>query len=290
MNDQHLYISQCDQYLVEIIEEISKDKRLEVVELGCGPLRFTRKLATIANINLTAVDIDEIFYSYGVKASREENLKINMVNDNIANYKHPSHVDVFCSNGLHHHIFKGKNCIKYLANIASQLSDDGCYYLMDEFIPEYKDEKDRDIKIIIWYSHIIADAIKNNYNYLAQEETKTLLDDLEEGSDEPHQLKNTKKVELVLSYVSLIDEYATSSQGQKAKEVSIEMLEKLRQINEFNPEDSHNSMKLSRKDYKICDRVLREELSEVGLIVVDVISYGPIEKIGGLCIYKIKKI
>jgi SAM-dependent methyltransferase len=290
MNDQHLYISQCDQYLVDMICEMSKDRTLEVVELGCGPLRFTRKLASIANINLTAIDVDEVFYSYGIKSSKEENLKINMVNDNIANYNHHKPVDIFCSNGLHHHVFKGVNCNKYLVNVANQLSDDGYYYLMDEFIPEYKDDKERNLKIIIWYSHIIADAINNKYYHLAQEEAKTLLDDLEEGSDEPHQLKNIKKIELVLSYVSLINEYAMNKQDEKAREIATEMLEKLKQNNEFQPLDDHNSIKLSRKDYKICDRVLKQELSEAGLMVVGMISFGPIENIGGLCVYKIKKI
>ena len=47
--------------------------------------------------------------------------------------------------------------------------------MSDEFIPEYENEDERNIKLTIWYAHVIANAIKQNYQYLAQEEAKTSL-------------------------------------------------------------------------------------------------------------------
>ena len=133
MNNQHLYISESDQALVNFISSMNKSKMLEVVELGCGPIRMARKLAKIANIKLTAVDIDEIFCTYAEEAISNENLNIKIINDNILNYQHGKEVDIFCSSGLHHHVSKGENTHKYLSNIYNQLAPGGYYVLIDEF-------------------------------------------------------------------------------------------------------------------------------------------------------------
>ena len=169
------------------------------------------------------------------------------------------------------------------------MSENGYYFLIDEFIADYQNEHERNIKIIIWYSHIIADAESNQYYYLAREEAKTLLDDLQEGSPDSNQPKTAEQLALIISYASVINKYAVNNLMQEAQNSAKELLIKLGQPTVSSPEDNEDSMRLSRRDYKICDKVFRKEISSVGFIIEDRVSFGPIDSIGGLSIYKIKK-
>jgi predicted NUDIX family phosphoesterase len=46
---------------------------------------------------------------------------------------------------------------------------------------------------------------------------------------------------------------------------------------------------LSRRDYKISEQVLREEIEPIGFIIENVTSVGPIEHIGAMSIYTLRK-
>ena len=289
MNNHHLYISESDQALVNFINSINPNRRLEVVELGCGPIRMARKLAKIPHIKLTAVDIDKNFCTYAKEAASKENLDLQIINDNVLSYQHGSEVDIFCSSGLHHHISKIKTQ-QYLSNIYNQLSPNGYYILIDEFVPDYKNEDQRRLRLVIWYSHIIADAENNGHVFLAREEAKTLLDDLAEGAGANDFIKTNEKLDLVKNFALQIDELSKQEFYVKAEIKAKEFLKSLELLRYEKADSDDYSMLLSRRDFKICDRVLREEVSNVGFIVESVIAYGPIENVGGLVCYQLKKI
>lgn len=284
MTNQHLYISTSDKYIFNFIQEVASSSPtvLEVVEVGCGPARVTKGMSKIKNINLKALDLDPDFISYANNILPD----IKFFNQSIISFKNTVPVDIFYSQGFHHHLEKGALTESYLKNIYDQLNNGGYYIIGDEFIPNYKNEQDRELKIVIWYSHIIAHALKNNYDYLAQEEAKTLLDDINEGRS-IKTIKNTQQIELVLKSVTEIDD-AAKKDTSEAEKLARDFLFNLAGEAE-KTEENDQTVVLSRGDYKICEEVFRNEIEKVGFKIINSKAFGPIDNIGAMVVYILQK-
>ena len=111
MTKEHLYIAASDQAIRQMVEAemASHPVPLEVVELGAGPARATEVVSSIPYINLTAVDHDAEFITYGTDFLKRRGLNADMILGDIETYRHSRPVDVFYSQGVHHHIQKGKS-------------------------------------------------------------------------------------------------------------------------------------------------------------------------------------
>lgn len=277
-NDQHLYIATSDKVIQRFAREHGGK---EVVEFGCGPARLLSKLDNPGGINLTGVDHDEDY----VKYARSKVNKAKVVTGDVENYRHPTLIDIVITQGAHHHFSKPP---RYLENVVTQLSEGGIYILGDEFLPNYHTEEERRVRATIWYSHIIANALKNGYDQLALEEAKTFLDELNTDNDETR-IKTLEQIQLVLGCVTGINQMSTTGDLTSAEGKAHNFLEQLSII--YNWEPSHNpALDLSRGDYKICDRVLREEIAPYGLTIEKKKSIGPIKRIGAMTVYVLKKV
>lgn len=284
VSNEHLYIASADKFMLKKIKGYAY-LGAEVVELGCGPARILPLIREIEGISLSGVDTDNEFLVYAQEIMKNSNTRI--ICGDVETYQHDKKVDIFYSHGLHHHIAKGPKTQNYLKNIYNNLRNGGYYILVDEFIPDYETPQERELKIVIWYSHVIAHAIKHNHSYLAQEESKILLDDLYEGRSHIN-FKNQEQIELILSYVGPIDQAACNNNLIKAEELSKEFLSAL--------ENRHSLIKhgdptldLSRGDFKICDKVFKQEAKMAGFDIIDVKAFGPAETIGSVSIYTLRK-
>ena len=280
--EEHLYIKVSDAVIVKFIEEIRKKlgRNIEVVEIGCGPARILGEIAKIKNINLTAIDHDKDFVAYARKKVKGAEVKVA----DIETYNHGKPVDVFYSQGVHHHIAKPP---KYFQNIRKQLNNNGIFILSDEFLPNYNSEEERRLRAVIWYSHIISHAQKNNHKILAQEEAKTLLDELNTEIDESR-IKTEEQINLVLSQVDIIDEEARKGNVSRAEIIVKKFLNNLSKIYNYK-QSGDPTLDLSRGDYKICDKVFREEIKSAGFTVEKFKAVGPIDSIGAMVVYVLKK-
>ncbi len=279
--DQHLYIRASDQVIKRFTEERSPR---EVVEFGCGPARILPVLEEIEGIILTGVDHDQDYIKF---AKTRVKPTTSLVVADVETYKHPRKIDVAITQGAHHHFSKPPT---YLENIVSQLSDNGVYILSDEFLPEYKSEDERRVRAVIWYSHIIANAIgKKNIPALALafEEVKTLLDELNTTIDETR-IKTPQQMKLVFESVEEISEKTKAKNIKDAEVLAERFLAKLEKIYNWRENDDP-MLNLSRGDYKICERVLLEEIEPYGLEVERKKSIGPIKSIGAMSVYVLRK-
>ena len=129
MSKEHLYISLGDLAIKKFIEyEVTNNKAKEVVELGCGPGRIITLIADIPGIKLTGVDHDLSFIDYANKLVKERKLNVEIKQADITVYTHEEPVDVFYSQGFHHHVKKGKHVQSYLKNTCKQLKMEGHTY------------------------------------------------------------------------------------------------------------------------------------------------------------------
>ncbi|MCE3230609.1 MAG: Methyltransferase domain [Alphaproteobacteria bacterium] len=284
MSHEHLYIPASDRFIAKKIRELIASSS-EVIELGCGPARILSLVSKIEGINLTGIDLDSQFIDYARTFIKRTNVQI--INADATKYVHHKEVDIFYSQGFHHHFPKGINTSNYLRNVYDNLKYGGYYILSDEFIPNYADEKEREIKIVIWYSHIIAHAIKHNFNYLAQEEAKTLLDDLFEGRINKN-IKSQEQIEFVLSNVKSIDQSARIGKLDMASKLAEEFLSAIEVLHNFTFHGDA-AMDLSRGDYKICDQAFRKEIQSTDFRIEDVKTFGPLKTIGAMSVYILRK-
>ncbi|MBE9168644.1 hypothetical protein IQ238_14400 [Pleurocapsales cyanobacterium LEGE 06147] len=181
----------------------------------------------------------------------------------------------------------GKTLEQYLSSVHEQLSDKGCYIVSDEFLADYETEEERKIRTTIWHAHIISHAQKKNHSYLAIEEAKILLDDLYE-EDTEHFIKSPAQIELVLKSVKEIDDFAKVKNMSLAEMRARQFLDRLKELSNKEAQGDP-TLDLSRGDYKICDRVFRNEVENAGFSVESVQSVGPIEYIGAISIYVLRK-
>jgi SAM-dependent methyltransferase len=287
ISKEHLYIAAADTYLVDIIKKkIHQFNLPEVVEIGSGTGRLLGQVRKIENICLTGVERDSNFIKYSQRVLKDLSVRIKTAN--ILTYNHPAKVSIFYSQGVHHHIQKGDETIKYLKNVHKQLDVGGYYIVSDEYIPDYENEYDRSVLLVVWYSHIISHALKSGYDYLAEEEAKTLLDDLQEGTKE-FSYKTKEQIKVILSKVDAINSFAESHNLITAKKLAELLISELRSKGtSFSSGD--NALDLSRKDYKVCDKIFRAEVQKAGFEVEFNKSYGPIKSIGGMTVYVLRKI
>jgi SAM-dependent methyltransferase len=282
--EEHLHIADADNVIVNLIKREQKKKgtNIEVVEIGCGPARILPIVGKIPNIHLTGIDHDQGFLDYARK--QLGGMKTKLVLSDAETYHHDTPVDVFYSQGVHHHIAKPPH---YLGNLRKQLAEEGVILVSDEFISNYRNEDERRIRTTIWHAYIIADAIRNGYSSLAQEEAKILLDDLNTELDETRR-KTKPQIDFVLESVCDIDNSVKEGGIKTAENQASVFLEKLEKMYSWELQDDP-SLDLSRGDYKICDRVFREEANAAGLKVESVTSVGPIKNIGAMVIYALRK-
>ncbi len=281
---EHLYIKSSDIIIKKCIEEEVKNtfKKLEVVELGCGPARLTQLICEIKRIKLTGIDHDDPYLAYAQEKVRSDT---DFKKADITTYQHDKPVDVFYSQGVHHHMAKPPT--EYLRNVRKQLITKGVYIVGDEFLPEYKTEEERRLRATIWYSHIIDHALRHGHEYLAQEEAKTFLDELNTAQDETR-VKTKDQIELVLQQVGRVDRAARKEGIEKAEKYALDFLGALEKVYNWKLQVDA-TLNLSRGDYKICDRIFREEVKETGFRVRTYKSIGLMERIGGMGVYVLEK-
>lgn len=285
--EEHVYIAASDGDIQSLIKDgISSIPGVaEVVELGCGPARILPLIAEIPNIHLAGVDYDPAFLAYAKK--RMAGSAVSIIFTDITSLTYPKPVDIFYSQGFHHHIQKGNSVQEYLSHVHSQLKDNGLYIIGDEFLPEYTSTHDRLIKVVIWYSHVIHHAKIRHFDYLAAEEAKTFLDDLNENS-EIQNIKNQEQLDAVLTHVTPINQAAEAGDMEKATALAEEFLQKYSQLRNKQLHGD-TTMDLSRGDFKICESEFKKEIEQAGFVIEKKKVKGPIEQIGAIVVYQLRK-
>lgn len=287
ISEEHVYIAASDTDIKSFIsEETARNSHMsEVVELGCGPARILPLIAETKNIHLTGIDYDPAFLEYAKKVVA--GTAIDIIKADITSLTYSKPVDIFYSQGFHHHIEKGEPVQKYLRHIQSQLKNNGVYIVGDEFLPEYTSAHDRLIKVVIWYSHVIHHAHIRQFDYLAVEEAKTFLDDLNENN-EAQNIKTQKQIDAVLATVTPINQAVEAGDMKKANALAEEFLQTYSQSrNEHRQNDV--TMDLSRGDFKICESEFLKEIEQAGFTMEKKKIRGPIEQIGAMAVYLLRK-
>lgn len=286
MTDEHLYIANADRVIQRIVRRYSESNLTpsEVLEIGCGPVRLTPLLSKIPNVHVTALDFDPGWVEVAQQIVEQQKLAIDLVCADIETYKHPKPVDIAVSQGSHHHIQKGEATQRYLENVRRQLTLGGTFIISDEMLAHYESDDERYVRLCIWYSHIISNALLNGYEQLAVAEMETLLDDIFEGSG-TRAVKDEYQMAIVRASVHNIARLALGDELGLAQQVAEKVL---KGIWDYQTMSNVTEAPLSRGDYKVCFEVLKKEVQDAGFKIREAKIIGPIKVIGGFGIYTLE--
>lgn len=284
--EQHRYIPEADRYIVSLVRALARrqSEPMRVLEIGCGPARLLRKFDKVRNINLVGLDHDQNFVTAGERIIEHQGGRATIICDDISTHRADKQYDIVVSQGMHHHIPKD-DVPPYLENVRQFLAPGGRYIIGDEFLAPYSNAQDRQIVAILWYSHIIASALSKKQSLLATEETKTLLDDLAMGEDNP---KSQEQIDAVLNAVGDIDRSATRGNVDRARQLAQRLLNV---VNKLAPtsQNGDDRLDLSRGDFKVSGQVFRQEVATAKFRVIDTQWFGPTDVSGAMGVYVLHK-
>lgn len=286
MSQEHVFLRDADEVLRSTFSFYARRflPSPTIVELGCGPLRITESLAR--EFPVTAVDWDPGFLKFSKRLLRQrKDSRITLVSSDICTYRHTRNVDIFVSQGVHHHIPK-RATQDYLANVYRELSFPGIYIVSDEMLPHYDDPQERALRALVWYSYVISAAQLRGYHGLAREEAKTLLDDLAEGGGN-FPVKHEASIELVLREAQRVTLAFRRVWTEDFSSLAFRLLGQLHHRRRASSSDP--SLLLSRRDYKICHAEFEKEVTKAGFKIIGVETVGPVNTIGGFGIYVLSK-
>lgn len=286
MTNQHLYIAGADKVICDELARLKESGARTFAELGCGPARLLRRAASRLSLGsgevLMGLDHDEAFLAYAAKVVARTRISLQKID--LIDFGLAEPVDVFFSQGFHHHLAKG-DVASHLQSVRRNLTSNGVYVLGDEFLPQYEDERERKVRAVIWYAHIIDHAAKNGHDLLAREEAKTLIDDLNEGGDLTG-IKTEQQIQAVLLAVGEINQLWKVNLDH-AKIKANDLLSSLAGLR-ATPGYEDPSMTLSRGDFKIDEAHLLQEAFSAGFTGVQLIkAIGPYQRVGALVVYRL---
>jgi len=188
--DQH---EEKHAYYVDMMAEMSRilskhrgddAKPCRVLELGAGTGIFTKRLAKIPNIQIVAVEIDVQCFQI-LEHNIQNYPSVELVNGDSCTYHHQeAKFDYIVSSFADHHI-KTEDKHRYLQNVRRNLQPDGLFIVGDEFLRPHnpKNHDDWEAALKDYHNHIIAIALEQGEQILANLERDALKSGLEQNGD-----------------------------------------------------------------------------------------------------------
>lgn len=191
--EEHAYYCDMMEQMLTFsgLRERVEDVPQRVLEFGAGTGLFTKRLARLAPLDITSVELDWACYHLlrvRMEAVREEMQKLGSKfkaeNKDCRTFNPEGHFQLIFSCFADHHIYLSDKP-RYFANVARNLTESGLYIVGDEFLPEHDEHSaaDRVCALRAYHGHIIDVANAEGLSNLAQLEENALQSGLQSVGD-----------------------------------------------------------------------------------------------------------
>ena len=188
--NKHLRIPQIDTKTLQEIINKTRDmlidgiERVNIVDLWCGPGRLTNKIARLLvndNVKITWIDEDKKFIDAAKKWAKWMD-NIEYINSKLPNLCPKAHI--FLTYGVWHHLDRKSERGEWRDMIIKNLADKWSFFIGDEYISSYTNEKSRIINATQLYTNVIWDAYQiawKKVDELVRIEIMNRIEDLHES-------------------------------------------------------------------------------------------------------------
>lgn len=294
---EHPDIPQADAGIIRLIREnlISKEgSEYKILDLGCGPGRLTKLLADDLSLlarqkriklDVTGLDISKGFIAAARKKRNGE--VVSYIEADFLTHEFGSKLDVILMQGLFHHVSLEQRQA-WLEKCRDLLREDGIVVIGDEFVPDYSTPEERVQKVAGLYAYVVAYALQNKNQSLAQIESMNMVDDVCAGlpgaGHSNEQLIRHIQDTSVRVYECL---YQKGVQDTEYGELLRSLVCRIQgDAANLAVGDDHSH---DRGDYKISMKKQVEELENLGLKLEQEQVHGPVHWVGGMGVMSFKK-
>jgi SAM-dependent methyltransferase len=178
------YVEMMDDMVARIAAERRRAwGRIRILEMGAGTGIFTKRLATIPDADIVALEIDWHCYQV-LRRNMAPFPNVVVENRDSRVYNPDGHFHFVVSSFADHHI-KPDDKPNYFANVQQNLIEDGRFVVGDEFLPVH-DERNLEARskaLHAYHEHIINIALQAGHQELARLEESALRSGLEDVGD-----------------------------------------------------------------------------------------------------------
>lgn len=151
--------------------ENQKLKTIEILDVCSGLGNFVNHLSFVyPKIQATCVDINKEFIKYD--KSKFKNWKF--IEADATAFSLNKKFDFITASSAYHHI-ENKNKLAFLKNLKNHLKDGGIIIVCENFLPDYRNKKEREASIKLYYKELKSfykkgNSTKDSYNAIAEVE------------------------------------------------------------------------------------------------------------------------
>ncbi|NDJ19132.1 class I SAM-dependent methyltransferase [Myxacorys almedinensis] len=186
--EDHAYYKEMMAKMLDSIashrqKQNEESRRCRILELGAGTGIFTKRLATLPNVEIVAIEIDQVCLQRLEKRFHQCDF-VTVVHADSCSFVQPNAFDYICSSFSDHHIERSQKA-NYLEQVKQNLKPGGLFVVGDEFLRTY-DPRDRGAwqrALKDYHHHIIAIAHQHGHAELAALESQALWSGLHELGD-----------------------------------------------------------------------------------------------------------
>lgn len=188
------YKEMHDEMLSAMKQKFNEQKsNFKILEIGPGTGIFTWKYAGRRNINIDLVELDSDCVEYLLAVKREYPNVKDVINDDILEWNSETKYKIIVSSFSNHHIPYEKTQ-KFYEKIVNLLDSDGVFIFGEEFIPEHDmSEDDRKKALYKYHTHIMSEALKQDYYQVAELENISLIQGVKKDGEYKVSLKMAKE-------------------------------------------------------------------------------------------------
>ena len=147
---------------------------VQILELGAGTGLFTKRLASIPNSHITAVEIDPACYNL-LRSTTRQLPNVHVIRADSRRFRRPGEYDCVATSFAEHHI-RPEDKATYLDNVRKNLRAGGVFVVGDEFLRTFNEANEADWRDALQTYHrmIIEDAERRGEATLVELETAAL--------------------------------------------------------------------------------------------------------------------
>ena len=272
------YIPQAEDIIFQQLEKASLAGPMEALAIGLPSLDMLQRTEGLHSLQHHVIEHNSLL----VSNAQRQLPGVQIIKASAERYCHPIRVEMMYAIRMHHTLHR--RSAGYLAHLYAQLQPNGTYMAAEMFIPDYTTIHEQLCRHIVWRSHIIGCCLDCEETQRAKTEAGHLWQAVSGAdimSDSPGEA-----LEIILKQATEINHAILVRQTQAMEWLAEQLLKDLNMLMvqmQIEPSDHLlHRQAISRAKFE-------HDAREAGFTLEAFHSMGPVNEIGGMGLYVMRK-